>query len=133
MRSHSLLLLLLAITVLGPLATADDSACVIVKRMGPADEITSHLYSFGLRGKQFQYVEGAFPKGMKFHGRLTDHDVRDIFDKGGRIAVVEQKYSPDDLKAARESCHAAKVPKDSQSAIAAPGTTAGAAPQPDHH
>ncbi len=49
--------------------------CVVLKRMGPADEITSHLYSFGVRGKQFQYVEGQFPKGIKFHGRLTDHDV----------------------------------------------------------
>ena len=34
------------------------STCVILKRMGPADQITSHLYAFGLRGKQFQYVEG---------------------------------------------------------------------------
>jgi hypothetical protein len=48
------------------------SACVILKRMGPADEVTSHLYSFGIRGKQFQYVEGDFPRGLKFHGRLTN-------------------------------------------------------------
>jgi hypothetical protein len=54
------------------------STCVILKRMGPADQITSHLYAFGLRGKQFQYVEGELPKGVKFHGRLTDHDVRAV-------------------------------------------------------
>jgi hypothetical protein len=29
------------------------SVCVILKRMGPADQVTSHLYSFGIRGKQF--------------------------------------------------------------------------------
>lgn len=51
------------------------ASCVLLKRMGPADEITSHLYSFGIRGKQFQYVEGKFPEGFPFHGRLTDHDV----------------------------------------------------------
>jgi hypothetical protein len=33
-----------------------------------SDEITSHLYSFGLRGKQFQYIEGTLPRGLSFHG-----------------------------------------------------------------
>src|SRR5712691_4076192 len=61
--------------------------CVILKRMGPADEITSHLYSFGIRGKQFQYVEGNLPQGISFHGRLTDHDARKILDKGGKIQI----------------------------------------------
>ena len=44
------------------------SSCVILKRMGPADEVTSHLYSFGLRGKQFQYVEGQLPAGISISG-----------------------------------------------------------------
>src|SRR6202008_1067659 len=44
----------------------DARPCVILKRMGPADEITSHLYSFGIRGKQFQSVEGTVPKGVSF-------------------------------------------------------------------
>lgn len=91
---------------------AEEGPCVILKRMGPADEVTSRLYSFGIRGKQFQYVEGVFPKGMKFHGRLTDHDVREIFDKGGRIAIVEPRYSVDDLKVARETCKSAQVPRE---------------------
>ena len=43
---------------------AAKASCVILKRMGPADEITSHLYSFGFRGKQFQYVEGKLPEGF---------------------------------------------------------------------
>jgi PEGA domain-containing protein len=85
------------------------SACVIIKRMGPADEITSHLYSFGIRGKQFQYVEGNLPPGISFHGRLTDHDVRKVLDKGGRVQIVEQRYSPADLDAARKQCSGAPV------------------------
>jgi PEGA domain len=80
--------------------------CVILKRMGPADEITSHLYSFGIRGKQFQYVEGDLPQGISFHGRLTDHDVRKILDKGGKVQVVEPKYTTADLERARNQCSA---------------------------
>ena len=72
--------------------------------MGPADEVTSHLYSFGIRGKQFQYVEGNFPKGVKFHGRLTDNDVREIQNNGGKITVLEPKYTDSDLEIARKSC-----------------------------
>jgi len=87
-----------------------ETPCVIVKRMGPADEITSHLYSFGLRGKQFQYVEGEFPKGIKFHGRLTDHDIRNIMEKGGKVRIVEPKYTPEILKETRQSCKDDSVP-----------------------
>jgi hypothetical protein len=80
------------------------STCVILKRMGPADQITSHLYAFGLRGKQFQYVEGDLPKGVTFHGRLTDHDVRIIQDHGGKLQMLEPKYTVADLEEARNGC-----------------------------
>jgi hypothetical protein len=80
------------------------STCVILKRMGPADQITSHLYAFGLRGKQFQYVEGELPKGVKFHGRLTDHDVRAVQEHAGRVLILEPKYSVADLEEARKGC-----------------------------
>jgi hypothetical protein len=79
-------------------------SCVILKRMGPADQITSHMYSFGIRGKQFQYVEGQLPKGVTFHGRLTDHDIRIIQDKSGRLYILEPKYSVADLQEARKGC-----------------------------
>ena len=84
------------------LSTAQD--CVILKRMGPADQITSHMYSFGIRGKQFQYVEGPLPKGIKFHGRLTDNDVRKIQSAGGRFVVLEPKFTGADLAEARKGC-----------------------------
>ena len=84
--------------------TAGPASCVILKRMGPADEVTSHLYSFGIRGKQFQYVEGTFPRGSKWHGRLTDNDVRQIQENGGKFVILEPKYTDADLEAARKSC-----------------------------
>jgi len=83
---------------------ADKASCVILKRMGPADQITSHLYSFGLRGKQFQYVEGKLPEGFPFHGRLTDHDVRNLQGRGAEVIVVNQNYTSDELKQARSDC-----------------------------
>lgn len=72
--------------------------------MGPADEVTSHLYSFGIRGKQFQYVEGKLPEGFPFHGRLTDHDVRNLQARGAEVLVLESHYTADDLKQARDDC-----------------------------
>jgi hypothetical protein len=83
---------------------AAEASCVILKRMGPADEITSHLYSFGIRGKQFQYVEGKLPEGLRFHGRLTDHDVRDLQGRGAEVIVLNQNFTADDLRQARGDC-----------------------------
>ena len=83
------------------------ATCVILKRMGPADQITSHFFSFGIRGKQFQYVEGKLPDGFPFHGRLTDHDVRDLQSRGAEAIVVESHYTADDLKQARAECRKA--------------------------
>jgi hypothetical protein len=85
---------------------ADSATCVILKRMGPADEITSHLYSFGFRGKQFQYVEGKFPEGYPFHGRLTDHDVRNLEARGTEVVVLNQTFTAQELKQARSDCRA---------------------------
>ena len=83
---------------------ADQASCVILKRMGPADQVTSHLYSFGIRGKQFQYIEGKFPAGFPFHGRLTDHDLQDLQGRGAETLVLEPGYTADALKEARAEC-----------------------------
>jgi hypothetical protein len=83
---------------------AEQASCVILKRMGPADQVTSHMYSFGIRGKQFQFVEGKLPEGFPFHGRLTDHDVRNLQGRGAEVLVMEPHYTAEDLKQARETC-----------------------------
>jgi hypothetical protein len=88
------------------LPLAAQSPCVILKRMGPADQVTSHMYSFGFRGKQFQFVEGELPKDVKFHGRLTDNDLRKIQDAGGKVVIIDSHYSVEELKEARHSCGA---------------------------
>jgi hypothetical protein len=85
---------------------AKQASCVILKRMGPADEVTSHLYSFGIRGKQFQFIEGKLPEGSSFHGRLTDHDVRNLQERGAEVLILEAHYTAQDLTAEREQCKA---------------------------
>jgi hypothetical protein len=83
---------------------ANSASCVILKRMGPADQITSHMYSFGIRGKQFQYVEGKLPDGFPFHGRLTDHDVRNLQERGAEVTVLNPNFTSQDLVQARADC-----------------------------
>lgn len=109
---HTLLLaiLLSQIAALSQPAAEPEKPCAILKRMGPADQVTSHLYSFGIRGKQFQFVEGQLPKGIKFHGRLTDHDVRKIQDGGGRVTIIDSHYTEQELELARKSCASATQP-----------------------
>lgn len=85
---------------------ADKASCLILKRMGPADQITSHLYSFGFRGKQFQYVEGKLPEGFPFHGRLTDHDVRNLQGRGAEVIILNPTFTSAELMQAREDCRA---------------------------
>lgn len=108
---------------------ANQPTCVILKRMGPADQVTSHFYSFGIRGKQFQYVEGKLPDGFPFHGRLTDHDVRNLQSRGTEVLVLEPHYTTDDLKQARADCRGetGKTPNQAE-AKATPGDTPAAEP-----
>jgi hypothetical protein len=113
---------------------ADKASCIILKRMGPADEITSHLYSFGIRGKQFQYVEGKFPDGFPFHGRLTDHDVRNLQGRGAEVVVVNQDFTAEDLRQARSDCktETGKTPNQADATVPSskPAEASSAAPVP---
>jgi hypothetical protein len=107
---------------------ATQATCVILKRMGPADQVTSRMYSFGIRGKQFQYVEGKLPEGFPFHGRMTDHDVRNLQGRGAEVIVVESHYTTEDLKQARAECRGetGKTPNQAE-AVETPSATTEAA------
>jgi len=107
---------------------AEQPSCVILKRMGPADQITSHLYSFGIRGKQFQYVEGKLPDGFPFHGRLTDHDVRNLQARNTEVIVLNQNYSPEELSQARADCRGETGKSPNQAEVKTTSTTTPANP-----
>ena len=103
---------------------ASQANCVIFKRMGRVGQVTSHLYSLGMRGKQFQYVEGKLPEGFPFHGRMTDHDVRDLQTRGTEVIVLESHYTSEDLDQARANCRGGSGKTTNQAELKAPPTQA---------
>jgi len=89
-------------------------SCVILKRIGRVGRVTSQLYSFGIRGKQFRYIEGKLPEGFSVQGKMTDHDVGSLRTHGAEVIVLESHYTSEDLKEAQADCRgeAGKTPKN---------------------
>jgi hypothetical protein len=85
---------------------ADQGTCLILKRAGAADQIASRMLSLGIRGKQFQYVEGKLPAGFSFHDKLSEHDVRNLQARGSEVIILNSDFLPDELQQAREDCRA---------------------------
>jgi len=85
---------------------AQSQPCVIVKR---------HIHKFGENmsrfhpHRPFDYVEGDYPQGFKWRSELSDGEVRDLKQKGGRIVVVRPDYQLPDLEDARKQCHSETV------------------------
>jgi hypothetical protein len=52
----------------------------------------------------WQYVEGDFPKEMKWKSNITDRNVRKIKESGGKVVIVPTTYTPADLEDARRQC-----------------------------
>lgn len=96
---------------------ASQTSCVILKRMGRVDQVTSHLYSFG---KQLRYIEGKLPEGFALHGGMTDHDVRNLQAEGAEVIVLESHYTPEDLERARADCRGETSKKPDQAGSKAP-------------
>ncbi|HVH72926.1 MAG TPA: PEGA domain-containing protein [Candidatus Dormibacteraeota bacterium] len=103
---------------------ASQTSCVILQRMGRVDRAKSTLYSFGIRGKQFRYIEGKLPEGFPFHRRMTDHHVRDLQARGAQVIVLESNYTSEDLKQARVGCREETGKTPDQAEEKAPPTPA---------
>lgn len=78
--------------------------CVILERMGAVSQVTSRVLSFGVRGSEFQFVEGKLPEGISFHNKLTERDVRNLQASGSDVIVLDSDYFPTSLMEAREGC-----------------------------
>jgi len=82
-------------------ATADSQPCVIVKR---------YVHKFGENmsrfhpHRPFDYVEGNYPSGFKWRSELSDGQVRELQQKGGKIVVLSPDYQLSDLEDARKQC-----------------------------
>ena len=84
----------------------DATTCLILGRMGTADKLTSRVLSFGMHGKEFQYIEGKLPEGLSFHDTLTERDVRNLQAGGAEVVIVSSDLMPDELQQARDYCRA---------------------------
>jgi hypothetical protein len=76
---------------------ADQPTCLIVKHASAARQAF-------ISGANWQYVAGDFPKGMKWKSNITDRYVRKIKEAGGKVVVVRQDYTADDLRQAQDTC-----------------------------
>ena len=99
---------------------ASPPGCVILQRMGRVDRTKTRLYSLGLRGKQFRYVEGKLPEGFSSHGKMTDHDVRNLQGRGVEVMVLESHYTSQDLQEARARCQGEAGKTEMQAELKAP-------------
>jgi len=85
---------------------AQSQPCVIVKR---------HVHKFGENmsrlhpHRPFDYVEGDYPSGFKWRSELSDGDVRELQQKGGKIVVTRADYEVSDLEDARKQCQSQTV------------------------
>ena len=72
--------------------------------------VTRHVHKFGENmsrvhpHRPFDYVEGDYPPGFKWRSELSDGDVRDLQQKGGKMVVLKPDYQASDLEDARKQC-----------------------------
>jgi len=100
MKVTTLLLLPCSLAVSGE----EKHWCVIVQTMTRGQQTSSALFTWNTRYQRHSYVEGDCPKGFKFRGSLSDHDLEKIKSSGEKIAIVPPHYTSEDLRNARESC-----------------------------
>src|ERR1017187_103419 len=80
---------------------AQSQPCVIVAR---------HVHKFGenmsrfLAHRPFDYVEGDYPPGFKWRSELSDGEIRELQQKGGKMEVMRPDYQVADLEDARKQC-----------------------------
>jgi hypothetical protein len=54
-------------------------------------------------------VEGDYPPGFKWRSELSDADVRELQQKGGKMVVMKPDYQASDLEDARKQCQSPAV------------------------
>lgn len=90
---HFVLVLLLSSWALA------DSPCLIIRHASTARQVW-------VSGANWQYVEGDFPKGVKWKSNVTDRTVRKVKESGGKVVTIPNAYTPADLEDARQQCKA---------------------------
>jgi hypothetical protein len=80
---------------------AQNQPCVVVARHVPKfGENMSRLHPH----RPFDFVEGNYPPGFKWRSELSDGDVRELQQDGGKIVVLKPDYQTSDVEDARKQC-----------------------------
>jgi hypothetical protein len=69
-----------------------------------------------------------------FHGRLTDHDVRNLQGRGAEVIILNQSYTSEELQQARDDCRGetGRSPNQAEPKLAqSAGSTASTATETD--
>jgi hypothetical protein len=85
--------------MLFPAAIHAEPPCLILKHATTSQQ-------FLVNASNWRYVEGEFPKGMKWKSNITDRYVRQIKAAGGIIVIIPTDYTQADVENARKQCAA---------------------------
>lgn len=72
--------------------------------------VNQHRHSFGENAmrwtpaKPYNWVEGEFPKSVKFNHELGNKQIQQVQNAGGKVVVMKQDFSQLDLEDARKQC-----------------------------
>jgi hypothetical protein len=82
-------------------STAQGRPCVIVAH---------HVHKFGENMSRLHaHRPFDYPSGFKWRSELSDGDVRELQQKGGKIVVLRPDYEVSDLEDARKQCQSQTV------------------------
>jgi hypothetical protein len=94
--------LLSLILCLAATAQAAADSCLILKHATTSEQ-------FWVSGANWRYIEGDFPAPMKWKSNVRDRDIRKIKELGGKVVIVPDKASLEQLEDARKQCAAKPV------------------------
>lgn len=64
--------------------------------------------------RSFDYVEGDYATGFKWRSELSDGDVKELQQKGGKMVVLSPDNQLADLEDARRQCKAPTMSQDTK-------------------
>jgi hypothetical protein len=83
---------------------AADSPCVIVAPAEPPQGTATWSQAGRQQRHAMLYLAGEYPPGIPFRSQIKDKDVDKIRSKGGRVIILDTKYTHDDLEKAKKQC-----------------------------
>lgn len=85
-------------------AYAQRSTCVILAANEPAKGIATWSVEGRAQKHMLTYLSGEFPDGIPFRSEVKDKDVDKIRKKGGRVLILDPRYTREDLDKAKQTC-----------------------------